>query len=139
MLNLALVYGSVFAAFLTVVSCYTRKHADAEQRLAILEGLTDALTVCRAELADEQQERGDFEASQAALLAEKAAALAREQAVREGLSLAVELLDDAWNQFAIDGKNGKWAGGLSTLEWLEAELPKLRVLAGQPANEERGT
>jgi hypothetical protein len=72
-----------------------------------------------------------------ALLDALAAAREENQRLRAGLSEAVEILEDAWNQWAYDGTNGKWAGGLSTLEWIEEALPRLAALAaaGLPVTE----
>lgn len=45
---------------------------------------------------------------------------------KELLRECLDCLEDCWNQFAYDGKDGKWSGGLSTLEWLEEFIPKVR-------------
>lgn len=43
--------------------------------------------------------------------------------LRAQLAAARALLEDVWQQFAVPGKDGKlWAGGLSTLEAVEAWL-----------------
>jgi len=40
----------------------------------------------------------------------------------------LEAIADCWNQFAIEGTNGKFAGGLSTLESVESILKEHSLL-----------
>ena len=60
--------------------------------------------------------------------AEKAEARVRE--LEEALRLSIEVIDDAWNQFSYEVNGVKKTGGLSTLEWIEETLPKLRAVLG---------
>lgn len=54
-------------------------------------------------------------------------------AARAALADVAELLDDVWAQFATPGKGGRlWAGGLSTLEDVEAMRAKLAAFKVSP-------
>ena len=54
------------------------------------------------------------------------------------LRTAVEIIEDCWEQFAYrNGKGKAITGGLSTLEWIEAELPSLRAAVSVMAEEEK--
>lgn len=83
----------------------------AEARAAEMEADRDA----HVDRADEAERRAAF-------------AEARTARLTEALTLAIEIIEDAWNQWAYtNGKGERITGGLSTLEWIEAELPNLRA------------
>ena len=61
-----------------------------------------------------------------------ARAVRAEAALRD----ADELIAECWQQWAYDGKTGKWAGGLSTLEGIAAYLEGAKLRALSPSPEE---
>lgn len=82
-------------------------------------------------IIDESTERGQFNKSYAQPKLEELAqelSSAVQKAKEEQKSETNELLADIWEQFAYPSDSGKWSGGLSTLEWLESELYKRKVI-----------
>jgi len=56
----------------------------------------------------------------------------KERTTEAALEEAIEIIEDCWNQFAYprgpEGRQVLTSGGLSTLEWIEEALPRLRAI-----------